>query len=308
MGRAATDVEEAPRLTHAGSIRMSLIAPAGAAAPLATTFFRLSCDEEWIRDVQPSSLGIFAVMARGGGHLHFLDGRVEPSHPLTVITPTDAAATFVVQGPWELCGAMLSPVGWASLTGRSAAVEGNRLHDAREYLPGPLVAAGEGILRDFDRLSDAEISERLSNGLLAAARPLPEAHVRFIQTMGQWLARSLSPEVADLPAMTGYSGRQVQRLAERYFGLTPKALARKYRALRAAVLLSRPDASADDIAPVQEHFYDQSHMIRELRRFAGRTPARIADPDTPYLASFMSLRDFGEPGVRMAPIPSDLRA
>ena len=41
---------------------------------------------------------------------------------------------------------------------------------------------------------------------------------------------------------------------------------------------------------VQDHFYDQSHMIREMRMFAGRTPARIADPDTPYLSSFLSLR------------------
>jgi hypothetical protein len=74
------------------------------------------------------------------------------------------------------------------------------------------------------------------------------------------------------------------------------------------VLLSRPAATPDDIAAIQDHFYDQPHMIREMRLFAGRTPARIADPDTPYLSAFLDLRDFREGGSRMAPIPSDLRA
>lgn len=104
IGRAASVHSDAARLTQAGSIRMTLIASGGAAASLATTFFRLECAEPSIRDVQPSSLGVFPVMARGGGHIRFVDGRVEPSHPLTLITPNDAAATFVVTAPWEMFG------------------------------------------------------------------------------------------------------------------------------------------------------------------------------------------------------------
>lgn len=308
MGRIAREPTGGDRLTRAGSIRLRLIAPQGTAAQLATTFFRLECDEPAIRDVQPSSIGIFAIQARGGGHMRFLDGRTEPGHPLMLITPTDAASTFEVAGPWRVFGAMLSPVGWASLTGRSAKREGNRLHQAHTLLPQPMISAGEAILAGYQRLTDGEASALLSDALAASARPLAGEHRRFIAAMGEWLAGSLSPEISALPARTGYSARQIQRLAERYFGLTPKGLARKYRALRAAVILSRPDITLDEIAAVQEHFYDQPHMIRELRRFAGRTPARIADPDTPFLASFMSLRDFRGGGARMAPIPGDLRA
>jgi len=308
MGRAAAFQSDAQRLTRAASIEVRLIAPTGAAAQLATTFFRLHCSERAIRDVQPSSLGIFAVMPRGGGQLHFLDGRSEPSHRLNLITPTDAAATFVVEGPWDILGAMLSPAGWASLTGLSAAEAGNRLHDAHGRLPAPMIAAGKAIVEDYQSLTDEALSARLSQALLDSAAPLPPDHLRFIRAVSEWLAGSLSPAIPELPARTDYSERQIQRLAERYFGMTPKGLARKYRALRAAVLLSRPDLGADDVAAIQEHFYDQSHMIREIRRFAGRTPARIADPDTPYLASFMTLRDFREGGGRMAPIPRNLRA
>jgi methylphosphotriester-DNA--protein-cysteine methyltransferase len=137
---------------------------------------------------------------------------------------------------------------------------------------------------------------------------LRKGHAQFIGAVARWLARSLSPELEDLYAEAGYGERQVQRLTERYFGLPPRSLARKYRALRAAVILSRPSISADEIAAVEDHFYDQPHMIRELRLFAGRTPARIADPDTPYLSAFLDLRDFCESGPRMAPIPDNLRA
>lgn len=307
MGRAAQN-DPASRLTRAASIRLSLIPPQPAAATLATTLFRLECDDTAIRDVQPSSIGIFAVQARGGGHIRFLDGRIAPGHELMLITPTDAASTFEVSGPWRVFGAMLSPVGWASLTRRSAKREGNRLHEASAMLPPPMIAAGRQILAEHATIPDERVSALLSEALAASATPLPGDHIGFTRAVGEWLASSLSPDLAELPVRTGYSARQVQRLAERYFGMTPKALARKYRALRAAVILSRPEISADEIAAVQEHFYDQPHMIREIRRFAGRTPARIADPDTPFLASFMNLRDFRGGGARMAPIPGDLRA
>ena len=259
---------------------MELFAASEAVAPFVTTFFRLRCDEREIRDVQPSSIGIVAAMRRGSGDIRFLDGRVEPSRRFMLLTPTSAAATFEVEGPWDVFGAMLSPVGWASLTGLSAATHGNRLLDASEVLPPPLIEAGRALLSGED-MSEAEMVATLSSAILASVRPLPAGHVGFIKTVADWLARSLSPELDELYASATLSERQVQRLTERYFGLSPVRLARKYRALRAAVLLSRPAITADDIAAVRDHFYDQPHMIREIRMFAGRTPARIADPDKP---------------------------
>ena len=296
------------KLTHAGLMRMELFPPPAGTAPFVTTFFRMRCDERNIRDVQPSSIGIVAVMARGTGHMRFLDGRSEPSHPWMVLTPSSAAGTFEVTGPWDVFGAMLSPMGWAGLTGLSAATHGNRLLEAATVLPEPLAAAGRQLLDTFESLSNDQIVAALAAAILDSVRPLPAGHTDFIKTVADWLAQSLSPELDDLYARCGYSARQVQRLTERYFGLPPRTLARKYRALRAAVLLSRPTLTADEIAAVQDHFYDQPHMIREIRLFAGRTPARIADPDTPYLSAFLDLRDFRERGPRMAPIPDDLRA
>lgn len=296
------------RLTAANLVKVDLHAPAAEVSPYVTTFFRVRCDERSIRDIQPTSIGIVALMARGSGRMHFLDGRSEPSHRLLLTTPTSAAATFELDGPWDAFGAMLSPLGWASLTGLSAAEHANRLLDGTQFLPAPLVTAAREIMGAFDGLTADEMKADLSRAILASVQPVQPAHVTFIKTVADWLAQSLSPPLEDLVGRLVYSERQVQRLTERYFGLTPTRLARKYRALRAAVLLSRPGITSEEIAAIQNHFYDQSHMIREIRLFSGRTPARIADPDTPYLSSFMNLRDFSEPGTRMAPIPQDFSA
>ena len=296
------------RLTQQGLLRLELFPPPAALTPYITTFFTMRCDERTIRDVQPSSIGLMAVMARGSGQMRFLDGRVAPSHRFTLQTPTAAAATFEVDGPWHLFGAALTPLGWAGLTGLCATEHGNRLYDGAQMLGPALAAAAASVADEFDRLPVEAMIERFSAAILASVRPVKPAHAAFVKGVGEWLAQSLAPDVADLRARCGLPTRQVQRLTDRYFGLPPTALARKYRALRAAVLLSRPDLTADQIAAVEDHFYDQPHMIREIRLFAGRTPARIADPDTPFLSALMDLRNFRERGPRLAPIPDDLRA
>ena len=296
------------RLTQQGLLRLELFPPPTALTPYLTTFFTMRCDEPTIRDVQPSSIGLMAVMARGSGQMRFLDGRVAPSHRFTLQTPTAAAATFEVEGPWHLFGAALTPLGWAALTGLCATKHGNRLYDGAQVLGPALATTAASVADEFDSLPVEAMIERFSAAILASVRPVKPVHAAFVRTVGEWLAQSLAPDVADLRARCGLPTRQVQRLTDRYFGLPPTALARKYRALRAAVLLSRPDLTADQIAAVEDRFYDQPHMIREIRLFAGRTPARIADPDTPFLSAIMDLRNFREKGPRLAPIPDDLRA
>ena len=305
---AAAPVRPDLGLTDRGLLRLELFPAPAAVAPYVTTFFRMRCDELSIRDVQPSSIGLLAVMARGSGHIRFLDGRVEPSQRLTLLTPTSAAATFEVEGPWHLFGTTLSPLGWAALTGLSASEHGNRLYDGEAILGPAFAGLTRKIADEFDTLSVEEMIELFSAAILASTRRVPAGHQRFLQTVAQWLVGSLSPDLEQLFAVSGYSPRQTQRLVDHYFGLPPTALARKYRALRAAVLLSDPATSLEQIAAVQDHFYDQPHMIRELRLFAGRTPARIADPDTPYLSAMLDLPNFPEIGPRLAPIPGDLRA
>jgi methylphosphotriester-DNA--protein-cysteine methyltransferase len=89
----------------------------------------------------------------------------------------------------------------------------------------------------------------------------------------EWLEAHLNPQVDDLVAATRLSRRQVERLCKRLYGAPPKLLARKYRALRAAVVLAKGEACTAEL--VEQGFYDQSHCIREIKRFTGITPTRI---------------------------------
>ena len=119
-------------------------------------------------------------------------------------------------------------------------------------------------------------------------------HADLIRVVNAWLGSSLNPDISDLLEKAAYSERQVQRLTERYFGLSPQALARKYRALRAAAFLSFPTLAPEFEAELGDAFFDQSHMIREINRFVGRTPARLRDPDNPFLSELIDPKNLRE--------------
>ena len=78
------------------------------------------------------------------------------------------------------------------------------------------------------------------------------------------------------------------RLITRYFGSAPKPLMRKYRALRAASLLVDPACTPELRTKVESLFYDQPHMIREIRQFAGRTPGALDGDDAKILRLWLS--------------------
>ena len=299
------------RLTDPALLRIDYLAPPPDVAPYVTTFFLMRCDEREIRDVQPAMGGTLGIFLRGGqGDVRFLDGRVEPSHRFVLLTPASAAAAIAFEGPWHAFGAALSPLGWAALTGLSAAEHANHLYDAERVLGEDFAQAAERICAGYaaGTLAPAEMVPILSAAILAHVRPLPAKHLELLRSVAQWLGASLSPALAGLEALSGYSARQTQRLVDHYYGLPPKGLARKYRAIRAASLLADPRLSADDAAAIADHFYDQSHMIREIRMFVGRTPARVGVPGQPYLSAIIDLRNFREVSPRIAPLPADLRA
>ena len=119
------------------------------------------------------------------------------------------------------------------------------------------------------------IFEQMLVTLMARQQPSYQA---FVAEVNAWLVDTAAPDIADLVTRTGLSLRQVQRSCKRYFGSPPKELVRKYRALRAAVAITHDDADLDDL--LLESFYDQSHLIREIKHFTGMTPRVFAEQPT----------------------------
>ena len=91
--------------------------------------------------------------------------------------------------------------------------------------------------------------------------------------------------VGVLAAEIGWSRRHLAVRFRREFGLPPKTAARLLRFQRAYATLGRglltrsatttgPDGWAE--RAVRFGYYDQAHLIRDFREFAGTTPAALA--------------------------------
>jgi len=294
--RAPSDNPKA--FTPAALIAVDYIAPPPAAAPFVTTLYRFRCDEPLIRDIQPAAIGNLCLFPHGKGEMLFAAGHRDPNHEVGLQTPLSRATPIEVEGPFQAFGAALTPIGWAALTGLHAGEYRDRLLPAGSVLGPAIDALGQELIAAYraERMSGRGCALAIGDFIGANAKPLNPRHLELIAATGRWLGASFNPEVGDLVGVAGYSARQVQRLVERYFGLPPRALARKYRALRAAALLSAPQLSLEDEAEIAEAFFDQPHMIREIAHFVGRTPARLSDPSTPYLAEMIDPRNLRELG------------
>jgi AraC-like DNA-binding protein len=136
---------------------------------------------------------------------------------------------------------------------------------------------GDWILQVREELiSVSEFADQVELACLAAEnvfRFKASAPFEFTNRVDAWLIEEADPDVEALAASLGLSQRQLERLTKSYYGMPPKKLARKYRALRAAQLLAQGDSL--DAAGLGLAFYDQSHLIREVKQFTGLTPTQL---------------------------------
>ena len=221
----------------------------------------------------------------GAAEYCFADGTVQHATPVHVIGPTSAAFKVRAEGPVRLFGWGVTAGGWAAMMGGDASNALNRMMDATALL-GPRMMEARARLQhapDFDEM--AAIGTALIHEL--ASDSCGEM-VRFARQVDAWLEDSQSPEIDDLIAATGLSRRQVERKCNAIYGAPPKLLARKFRALRAAVAMRGRDLSFDDA--VGQGFYDQSHLIREVKQFTGLTPKQIRDQPTALAAITVAQR------------------
>lgn len=207
------------------------------------------------------------------GEYHLPDGSMLPASGATIIGPTSAPVRAVSHGPVHLIGMGLMPGGWATLMGPDAAAYADRAINAHDLFGDWIYGVGAALAAAESDEARIGMMQDLAREVMRRGEPAP---LWFTRTVDQWLSANLSPQVDDLVAATGMSSRSVERMTKRFYGVSPKMLARKYRALRAASALARGD-KLDETA-LAEAFYDQSHLIREVKQFAGATPGKLSHP------------------------------
>ena len=221
------------------------------------------------------------IMAGENGQCRFVDGTVQAIPAICVQGPTTGNTQISGSGRIDVIGLGLMPEGWAALVPMDASAAANRLFDAVDLLGPKVLTARDALVAAPDFDARVAVLEDLLEYLMAQ-RPsdsIGEFH-GFVHKVNQWLADGAAPQISDLLARTGLSLAQVERRCKRYFGSPPKLLARKYRALRTAIAITHGDAELDDI--LAEGYFDQSHLIREMRHFTGMTPAAFAAQPTMF--------------------------
>jgi len=112
--------------------------------------------------------------------------------------------------------------------------------------------------------------------VIAAGPFTPRAdHEAAVDAILRWLASGFEPSISDLYASVNVSPRQLQRICRRFFGVPPAQVLKRFRALRAAMLLAQPSLSEELRAQLMATYFDQAHLIRDIRRYAGRTPTQF---------------------------------
>ena len=245
--------------------------------PYLNSLYTWRTNVPFLDDVLPAYSGQLVSFVSGQGMLCPAGGDEYPTSDAFIVAPLLAAIPFVIDGPALAFGVSLNFRGWAALTGFDVAACNDRMFPAAEGIAPHLA---ERLAMLAGQLRDGEIDEQAMLDAMAqivreGIRPLPDKHRLVIDRTLEWLSASFSPEIAVLNANLPYSERQVQRLVARFFGQTPMRLSRRYRAVRAATLLSLPDIDQALEVEIRDALYDQAHMIKEIRHFTGRTPRRL---------------------------------
>ncbi len=267
--------------------------------------FHFEWDETEISDRHPGALGQLFLTPRGtgfvelgnrsdpiGGQSDGLDGE-QAGAEAQMFSGFETASPFKMRGPWHSVGASLSPLGWAAFAGVPANTHMDRLVPAREFLGEEIDEFAGALCENYRQgtVSGEAACRALADWIAPRLQPVPPLHEALIEHTLSWLGSSLNPDVEPLFSKLKYSRRQTERLVARYFGFSPAALARKMRAVRAANLLALPQLNDEAEAEIAAAFYDQPHMIREIRRYCGYTPARLGGPDEPLFLTMLRMKN-----------------
>lgn len=254
-----------------------MIAPAEDAAALVHTFYTIETDAGPIEEAIPAYSAQLIVMVRGQVHFTFADGSTGTSATVFINAPQMRSARAVLEGPVLQVGASLTHTAWQRLANLPADEVHDRLLPAEAVLSADQIAALEAAAtacRD-GRITPEDVCKALAE-VIAEAPHTPNAdHVAVVDAILRWLASGFDPALADLYAAVSVSSRQVQRICRRFFGVAPAQVLKRFRALRAAMLLSQPGISRELHDQLMATYFDQAHLIRDIRRYTGRTPSQF---------------------------------
>ena len=125
----------------------------------------------------------------------------------------------------------------------------------------------------------------LDAALLAGLDGRPDAAPEVVWAWSRLCATDGRASVAELTGGTGWSHRHLVARFRDQVGLAPKAAARVLRFERSLRLMRRAELSLAEVA-ADAGYYDQAHLNRDFRAFAGAPPTAFLAARDPHFPSF----------------------
>jgi AraC-like DNA-binding protein len=230
----------------------------------------------------PAMLANIYIVLRGKCAIAMSDTPMTPLAPVSLIGPSTRAYRVKLFAGCRIAVVGLLPLGWIRLMRLSGAQCADQLFDGRDiWGPSTVERLSEQLV---DTALDGSHIETIEAAFSPPARPISPLALEQICQIDHWLEQSPALDLDVLAQNLGLGQRQIRRIALEFYGASPKTLAMKYRALRLAAQLTHRGATAS------EAYADQSHMIRDFRRFLGWTPAAYLKESANIAAATMAGR------------------
>lgn len=285
-------------------MRIEFAEPAPHLKSLISLYYRVRTDRPVFDEIDRADIGVIRFRLQGDGYLEFHDGsRSAPGLNNPLIGPGSAAARIRLTGPIDVVGCTLLPLAWGGgIIDGDASHHVDRACDALAAL-GPHSADLPRQLAAAATMS--ETKQTLDAAFTAIARPISPRTVAGVEELRQWLASGPAPDMRALTGGDVARSRRFSRIGNRYFGGPPKMLARKVRALRAAQAITLNKGEICDEA--LNSFYDQPHMVREIKHFTGKSPGKLVSPNDMLLQMVLDRPYFRELAADLDdnPVPPD---
>lgn len=251
-------------------VSLRYFAPAEDVRDLVSVYYLFEVDQPRFADNERAAIAQLRFLLEGTAVISFADGSSFPAKDAMLQGPSTGSMHFDVSGPFRMFGVGILPAGWAISTRKSAADYTDRAVNAAEVF-------GREIDKNLEYLRGCKTPEEMvawADKVYRSLKPrLKPETAAFTKMVDEWLSSEPSPPISSLMERSEQSSRQVLRTVNKLYGMPPKYLARKYRALRAARAYA--EHNEEELLELVDAFYDQSHMIREVKFFAGVTPTQL---------------------------------
>lgn len=270
-------------------------------------------DYHVLDSIRPPGMQTHEIMLPGGPAVRFIleehmfelsIGGAPPSPlPKAALYGSPSRSSLMRTGPGGVTiGATLTAAGLARL-GIDAFALRDTVVPLGSVLDPAFVAGLHAALSGSDR------GPAVKAILDAALLPLfdrPHPHDEAIRRIAAVVATPGITSVEQAREMCAMSKRQLERLAKRYFGFSPKLMLRRTRLLRSIVALKMAH-DPEDMSAIDSDYFDHSHFTRDAHRFLGMAPLQFLRQASPYRDAALRARTMvlGAALAVLDPVPVD---